>query len=83
MASHRPVNETAERGDSAGDRDPVKNLHLVVADLDRARDELLTRGVAVGGVIDVGGGVRYAGFEDLDGNTFLLQEMAWRTGDDL
>ena len=60
---------------------PVKNLHLVVADLDRTREDLLTRGVEVGGVIDVGGGVRYAGFEDPDGNTFLLQEMAWRTGE--
>ncbi len=59
----------------------MKNLHLVVADLDRTRDELLTRGVEVGGIIDVGGGVRYAGFEDPDGNTFLLQEMAWRTGE--
>jgi hypothetical protein len=35
----------------------------------------------VGAVQDVGGGVRYAGFEDLDGNTLPLQEMAWRTGD--
>ena len=60
---------------------PVKNLHLVVADLDRTRDELQARGVEVGAISDVGGGVRYAGFADPDGNTFLLQEMAWRTGD--
>ena len=32
-------------------------------------------------VQDVGGGVRYAAFEDPDGNTWTLQEMAWRTGD--
>jgi hypothetical protein len=28
----------------------------------------------------VGGGVRYAGFEDPDGNGWTLQVMAWRTG---
>lgn len=60
---------------------PVRNLHLVVADLDRTRDELLARGVEVDAISDVGGGVRYAGFRDPDGNGLLLQEMAWRTGD--
>ena len=59
----------------------VKGLHLVVADIDRARDELAGRGVDIGPVQDVGGGVRYAGFADPDGNTLTLQEMAWRTGD--
>ncbi len=59
----------------------VKGLHLVVADLDAAREELLGRGVDVGEVSDVGGGVRYAFFGDPDGNTWALQEMAWRTGD--
>ena len=28
-----------------------------------------------------GGGVRYAAITDPDGNGFVLQEMAWRTGD--
>jgi catechol 2,3-dioxygenase-like lactoylglutathione lyase family enzyme len=59
----------------------IRNLHLVVADLDRTRDELLARGVEVEPISDVGGGVRYAGFSDPDGNGLLLQEMAWRTGD--
>jgi catechol 2,3-dioxygenase-like lactoylglutathione lyase family enzyme len=59
----------------------VKGLHLVVADLDAARAELAGRGVEVGEVQDVGGGVRYAGLSDPDGNTLVLQEMAWRTGD--
>jgi catechol 2,3-dioxygenase-like lactoylglutathione lyase family enzyme len=59
----------------------VKGLHLVVADLDEARAELAGRGVEVGEVQDVGGGVRYAGLSDPDGNTLVLQEMAWRTGD--
>jgi predicted enzyme related to lactoylglutathione lyase len=60
---------------------PVQNLHLVVEDIERARDGLVARGVEVGGIADVGGGVKYASFSDPDGNTMLLQEMAWRTGD--
>ncbi len=60
---------------------PLRNLHLVVADLDAVREELLRRGVEVGAISDVGGGVRYAGFSDPDGNGLLLQEMAWRRGD--
>ena len=59
----------------------VKALHLVVDDIERARAELIGRGVEVGPVQDVGGGVRYAGFADPDGNTLTLQQMAWRTGD--
>lgn len=59
----------------------VKGLHLVVADIETARAELAGRGVDIGTIQDVGGGVRYAGFADPDGNTLTLQEMAWRTGD--
>lgn len=59
----------------------VKALHLVVADIEQSRAELLARGVAVADVQDVGGGVKYAGLSDPDGNTLTLQEMAWRTGD--
>ncbi len=59
----------------------VKGLHLVVPDLEAARAELAGRGVDVGEVQDVGGGVRYAGLSDPDGNTLTLQEMAWRTGE--
>jgi predicted enzyme related to lactoylglutathione lyase len=59
----------------------VKALHLVVEDIEKAREELVDRGVDVGPVEDVGGGVKYAGFSDPDGNTLTLQEMAWRTGD--
>jgi len=58
-----------------------KGLHLVVPGIDQARDELIGRGVAVGEVVDVGGGVKYAWFADPDGNSMVLQEMAWRTGD--
>src|SRR5947199_3323 len=58
----------------------VRALHLVVADIEKAREELLARGVDVGEVTDVGGGVKYAGFSDPDGNGLTLQEMPWRTG---
>jgi predicted enzyme related to lactoylglutathione lyase len=59
----------------------VRGLHLVVDGIERARAELIQRGVEVDAVQDVGGGVRYAGFSDPDGNGWTLQEMAWRTGD--
>ena len=58
----------------------VHGLHLVVSDIDQARQELADRGVDIGPVTDVGGGVRYAWFRDPDGNTLTLQEMPWRTG---
>jgi len=59
----------------------IRALHLVVDDIEQARAELISRGVDVDAVIDVGGGVQYASFADPDGNTLTLQEMAWRTGD--
>ncbi len=59
----------------------VHGVHLVVADIEAARAKLLERGVEVGSIDDVGGGVLYAGFQDPDGNLLLLQEMPWRTGD--
>jgi predicted enzyme related to lactoylglutathione lyase len=59
----------------------VRGLHLVVADIEQARSELVGRGVDVGPVTDVGGGVLYAALEDPDGNTLTLQQMPWRTGD--
>ena len=59
----------------------VRNLHLVVDDIDRAYAELAARGVEVSPVVDVGGGVKYAWISDPDGNTLALQEMPWRTGD--
>lgn len=59
----------------------VRALHLVVDDIEQVRAELLRRGVEVGAVQDVGGGVKYAGLADPDGNTLTLQEMSWRTGE--
>ena len=59
----------------------IHGLHLVVDDIEAIRAEMRDRGVDVAAIYDVGGGVRYAEFADPDGNTHLLQEMAWRTGD--
>ena len=60
---------------------PPGSACSIVADIEKARAELVRRGVEVGAVVDVGGAVRYAGFEDPDGNSLTLQEMPWRTGD--
>ena len=59
----------------------VRGLHLVVTDIEAARAELIGRGVDVGEIQDVGRGVKYAGFEDPDGNSLTLQVMPWRTGE--
>jgi predicted enzyme related to lactoylglutathione lyase len=59
----------------------VHGVHLVVDDIEAARAELVERGVDVGSVDDVGGGVLYASFRDPDGNLLLLQEMPWRRGE--
>jgi uncharacterized glyoxalase superfamily protein PhnB len=63
-----------------GDPDaaPVQGLHLVVDDLDAARDSLVGNGVEVSDVSDMGGGVRYAYFSDPDGNTWNLQQITNR-----
>lgn len=52
----------------------VKGLHLVVADILKAREALAGRGVEVGEVTDMGG-VKYAYFSDPDGNSWELQEI--------
>lgn len=57
----------------------VKALHLVVADIGKARETLLARGVDVSEVQDHGRGVKMAHFHDPDGNSWALQEMSWRT----
>ncbi|GAA4712716.1 glyoxalase [Pedococcus ginsenosidimutans] len=64
-----------------GEPGSARGLHLVVEDVAEAREELLRQGVAVGEVRDFGGGVKGADFADPDGNSFELQEMAWRRGD--
>ena len=52
----------------------VKGLHLVVADINKAREAFGLRGVDVGEVDDLGG-VKYVHFSDPDGNSWVLQEM--------
>jgi predicted enzyme related to lactoylglutathione lyase len=64
-----------------GDPGSIRGLHLVVEDIAEARGELVRRGVEVGEIHDFGGGVRGANFSDPDGNSFELQEMAWRKGE--
>lgn len=58
------------------DAAPVLNLHLVVDDLEGARDALTGNGVEVSDIQDMGGGVRYAFFSDPDGNSWALQQIA-------
>ena len=53
----------------------VKALHLVVADITRAREALAGRGVEVGEVDEHPRGIKYADFRDPDGNSWLLQEI--------
>jgi catechol 2,3-dioxygenase-like lactoylglutathione lyase family enzyme len=55
----------------------LRGLHLVVADIQTARAQLVERGVDVNDIEDVGG-VLYAYFADPDGNTWCLQHMPWR-----
>lgn len=52
----------------------VKGLHLVAADIHQAREALVKRGLEVSEVWDMQG-VKYAGFSDPDGNSWLLQEF--------
>ncbi len=53
----------------------VKALHLVVADINEAREALLKRGVEVGEIVEYPRGIKYARFSDPDGNSWLLQEI--------
>jgi predicted enzyme related to lactoylglutathione lyase len=61
-------------GISEPDAAPVRNLHLVVEDVEAARAALTGNGVAVSGIDDMGG-VRYAYFSDPDGNSWALQQI--------
>jgi catechol 2,3-dioxygenase-like lactoylglutathione lyase family enzyme len=56
----------------------VKGLHLVVADINEAREALLARGAEIGEVQDFKG-VKYAWFSDPDGNLWGLQEFPPRS----
>ena len=51
----------------------VKGLHLVVRDIDEARNALVQRGADLSEVQDIGG-VKYSWFSDPDGNLWALQQ---------
>lgn len=53
---------------------PVRNLHLVVENVEAARALLADKGVAVSDIVDMGG-VHYAYFSDPDGNSWALQQI--------
>ena len=59
----------------------LRGLHLVVADINKAREALADRGVKVSEVDEHERGVKYASFSDPDGNTWALQEMPWRSSE--
>jgi catechol 2,3-dioxygenase-like lactoylglutathione lyase family enzyme len=59
----------------------LKALHLVVKDAVKAREMLVERGVEVSGVDEHPQGIKFVHFSDPDGNTWLFQEMPWRSGD--
>jgi catechol 2,3-dioxygenase-like lactoylglutathione lyase family enzyme len=63
-----------------GEPGSIRGVHLAVEDIAQTRAELIRRGVDVGEIQDFGGGVKGADFSDPDGNSFELQEMAWRKG---
>lgn len=52
----------------------IKNTHLVVEDIELARNKLEKGGVEISQVNDMGG-VKYAYFEDPDGNSWTLQQV--------
>jgi catechol 2,3-dioxygenase-like lactoylglutathione lyase family enzyme len=75
-------------GITAAEPGSQQGLHLVVADIDAARNELTGRGVEVGEICHVAGGawqsgpdpqrrsyMSFAEFTDPDGNQWLLQEV--------
>jgi catechol 2,3-dioxygenase-like lactoylglutathione lyase family enzyme len=59
----------------------VKAVHLVVADVRKAREALAGRGVEMGEVEEHDQGIKYVAFSDPDGNSWVFQEMPWRSGE--
>jgi catechol 2,3-dioxygenase-like lactoylglutathione lyase family enzyme len=78
------------KGVTTGEPGSVQRLILAVHDIDAAREELISRGVAVSEVFHLAGGrvpgpdpqgrsyQTYASFSDPDGNGWLLQEIKTR-----
>jgi uncharacterized glyoxalase superfamily protein PhnB len=59
----------------------VKALHLVVGDVRKAREALAGRGVEVSEVEEHDRGIKYVSFSDPDGNSWVFQEMPWRSSE--
>ena len=53
----------------------VKGLHLVVKDIRKSHEILVSRGVKMGEVIEYPRGIKFARFSDPDGNVLMLQEI--------
>jgi hypothetical protein len=53
----------------------VKGIHLVVAEIAAAREELAGWDVAVSAVDEHPRGIKYVYFSDPDGNSWALQEI--------
>jgi catechol 2,3-dioxygenase-like lactoylglutathione lyase family enzyme len=58
-----------------------KAIHLVVKDVLKARDLLTSRGVECSAVDEHPQGIKYVAFSDPDGNSWLFQEMPWRSSE--
>lgn len=59
----------------------VKAIHLVVGDVHKARELLVSRGVEVSDIDEHDQGIKYVSFSDPDGNSWLFQELPWRSGE--
>ena len=59
----------------------LKAIHLVVADVRKAREALISRGVEMSEIDEQPQGIKYAGFSDPDGNSWTFQEMPWRAAE--
>lgn len=56
-----------------------RGLHLVIGNMAQTREELLGRGVVVSEIEEYDQGIKTASFSDPDGNTWVLQELPWRS----
>lgn len=56
------------------DAAPVKGIHLVVSDIDAVRNKLVSNGLEIGEINDMGG-IKFAFFSDPSGNTWELQQV--------
>ena len=53
----------------------VKGLHLVVKNINAAREALVSKGVEVSDIVEYPRAIKFAYFSDPDGNSWALQEI--------